>query len=122
VSGSDDRTIWVRTLDHLNWPRVFEAPVITFSSNPTHTLYSSFLQDFCSISITSLAPTEEGWVVGPEGRLLLCISMNLHPAVYVPGNTLVIPTDALQLDLSHFVHGTSWQGCWEQSVASTPSL
>jgi hypothetical protein len=28
VSGSDDKTIWVRTLDHLNWPRVFEAPLL----------------------------------------------------------------------------------------------
>jgi hypothetical protein len=31
--------------------------------------------------------------------------------MYAPGNTLVMGPDALQLDLSHFSHGTSWQMC-----------
>ena len=64
-----------------------------------------------------VALTEEGWVVGPEGKLLFWIPMNFHPIMYFPGNSLVIPNDASQLDLSHFAHGTSWQMCREQAAA-----
>ncbi|KAG2350105.1 hypothetical protein BDR05DRAFT_871221, partial [Suillus weaverae] len=56
----------------------------------------------------------EGWVVGPEGRLLLWIPPNFYPVTYATGNTLVIPNNALQLDLSRVAHGTSWHKCREQ--------
>jgi hypothetical protein len=34
--------------------------------------------------------------------------------MYALGNTLVIPNNALQLDLSRVVHGTSWHKCRTQ--------
>ncbi|KAG1855060.1 hypothetical protein C8R48DRAFT_638779 [Suillus tomentosus] len=67
-----------------------------------------------SESETHYVPNEEGWVIGPEGRLLLWIPLNFHSAVYAPGNTLVIANNALQLDLSRVAHGTSWHRCREQ--------
>ncbi|KAG2133760.1 hypothetical protein DEU56DRAFT_720963, partial [Suillus clintonianus] len=84
---------------------------ICFSPNPTHALHSasSFRQD--SSTPASFISNEEGWVVGPEGRLLLWIPLNFHPVMYAPGNTLVIPNHASQFDLSYLAHGTSWHEC-----------
>ncbi|KAG2127372.1 hypothetical protein BD769DRAFT_1357269 [Suillus cothurnatus] len=112
VSGSEDNTIWVWDVNFLNQHQPPEAPAICFSSDLTHALHSaaSFLQD--SKTLSPFCPNEEGWVVGPEGRLLFWIPLNFHPVVYAPGNTLVIPNNALQLDLSHVSHGTSWHMCW----------
>jgi hypothetical protein len=55
----------------------------------------------------------EGWIVSPEGCLLLWIPIALYPATYgaLAGNTLVIPNSALQIDLSCFAHGSSWDKC-----------
>ncbi|KAG2346199.1 hypothetical protein BDR05DRAFT_959801 [Suillus weaverae] len=113
VSGSYDTTIRVWDLDFANkhQPLISGGPVICFSSNPSHALCSafSFLHD--SPAPASLAPNEEGWVEGPEGRLLLRIPVDLHQSVYIPGDTLVIPSHTLQLDLSHFAHGILWSKC-----------
>jgi WD40 repeat protein len=109
VSGSKDRTIRVWDIDLLNRHRP-----LCFSSNLTHALHfaSSFLQD--SETSAPFGPNEEGWIVGPEGRLLFCIPLHFHPVTYAPGNTLVIANNALQLDLSSVAHGTSWHKCRTQ--------
>jgi WD40 repeat protein len=108
ISGSDDRTIRVWDLAFLDGEQP-EAPAIYFSSNPTHALRSatSFLQG--SKTPTLFGQTKDGWVVGPEGRLLLWIPPYFHPVMYAPGSSLVIPNDTL--DLSYFAHGTSWHKC-----------
>jgi hypothetical protein len=36
--------------------------------------------------------------------------------VYIPGDTLVIPSNTLQLDLSHFAHGTLWSNCHSEAA------
>ncbi|KAG2343330.1 WD40 repeat-like protein [Suillus weaverae] len=114
VSGSFDKTIRVWDLEFLIRHQSFEAPTICFSSNPTHALQSasSFLHDSKTSAPSGL--NEEGWVVGPEGRLLLWIPLNFYPVTYAAGNTLVIANNALQLDLSRVAHGTSWRKCREQ--------
>ncbi|KAG1827447.1 WD40-repeat-containing domain protein [Suillus subaureus] len=114
VSGSADKTIRVWDLEFLIQHQYFEAPVICFSPDLTHALHStsSFIQD--SNTPAPSGPNEEGWVVGPEGRLLLWIPPVFHPVTYAQGNVLVIPNNALQLDLSRVVHGTSWHMCREQ--------
>ncbi|KAG2340093.1 WD40 repeat-like protein [Suillus weaverae] len=117
VSGSYDSTIRVWDIEFLNQPHPFTAPAICFSSNPTHALRaaSSFLED--SSTSASVTAKEDGWVVGPDGRLLLWIPLNFHPVVYAPGNTLVIANNPLQLDLSCVAHGMSWHKCREQEAA-----
>ncbi|KAG2064689.1 WD40 repeat-like protein [Suillus decipiens] len=114
VSGSEDTTIRVWDVEFLGRRQSFEAPAMCFSLNPIHALCSasSFLQD--SKIPASSSPNEEGWIVSPEGRLLLCIPLNFHPVVYTPGTMLVIANNPLQLDLSCVAHGTSWHQCWEQ--------
>ncbi|KAG2136390.1 hypothetical protein DEU56DRAFT_887596 [Suillus clintonianus] len=111
VSGSEDKTIRVWDLDFLISDQSIEAPVICFSPNPTHALRSAsfFLQD--SETPAPSGPDEEGWVVGPEGRLLLWIPPTLHPATFAHGNVLVIASNPLHLDLSPLAHGTSWHKC-----------
>ncbi|KAG2117466.1 hypothetical protein DEU56DRAFT_748096 [Suillus clintonianus] len=111
VSGSWDKTIRVWDIEFFNQPRPFTVPAICFSPNPTHALHSasSFLQD--SSTPASIAANEDGWVVGPDGRLLFCIPIHFYPAMYFPGNTLVIHDRASQLDLRYFAHGMSWQEC-----------
>ncbi|KAG2108408.1 uncharacterized protein F5147DRAFT_576944, partial [Suillus discolor] len=92
-----------------------ETPTIRFSSDLTHALHSasSFIQD--SDTPAPSGPNKEGWIIGPEGRLLLWIPLTFYSGpMYAPGNTLVIPNNALQLDLSRVAHGTSWQKCREQ--------
>src|SRR5882757_2264916 len=53
----------------------------------------------------SLGPSEEGWVIGPEGRLLLWIPTSLYSVMHVPGNKLVISNDASELDFHMASHG-----------------
>ncbi|KAG2100161.1 uncharacterized protein F5147DRAFT_327705 [Suillus discolor] len=116
VSGSEDKTIRVWDIEFLNQPHPFKAPVICFSPNPSYALHSpsSFLQD--SSNPVSVAANEDGWVVHPDGRLLLWIPLNFHPVMYAPGNTLVIHDRASQFDLSRLAHGTSWHMCREQEA------
>ncbi|KAG2133759.1 WD40-repeat-containing domain protein [Suillus clintonianus] len=116
VSGSSDNTIRVWDIEFLNRNHP-STPAMCFSPNSTHALHSasSFLEE----TLSPYGPNEEGWVVGPEGRLLLWIPLNFHPVMYAPGNTLVIPNNALQLDLSCLAHGTSWHECRTQDVASS---
>ncbi|KAJ8580219.1 hypothetical protein M405DRAFT_778426, partial [Rhizopogon salebrosus TDB-379] len=83
VSSSSDRTIRVWDSEFLNPHQPSKAPAIRFSSNPTHALCStsSLLQD--SRTPTSLILTKEGWIVGPEGRLLLWIPVNFHQVILI---------------------------------------
>jgi WD40 repeat protein len=122
VSHSNEGTIRVWDLESLTRSKFLEAPAILFSSNPTHTLCSasSFLQDLHSSG--SLIPNKEGWIIGPNGRLLLWIPAPLYPVVHGPCNTLVIPANGLQLDLSHFAHGRSWHKCREQEAGLSSAL
>ncbi|OJA13986.1 hypothetical protein AZE42_04596 [Rhizopogon vesiculosus] len=123
VSGSLDRSIRVWDFESLHKSYHFTATKICFSPNLTYALCSEFtfscLEDSCTPA--SLGPSEEGWVIGPEGRLLLWIPTSLYPAMHVPGNKLVISNDASELDLSRFAHGISWEMCRERDVVSPSS-
>ncbi|KAG6326172.1 hypothetical protein ID866_12917 [Astraeus odoratus] len=54
----------------------------------------------------------DGWIIGPEGKLLLWIPSYYHALFYSPRNTLVIPRGGPELDLSMVVHGDIWQECY----------
>jgi hypothetical protein len=112
VSDSKDKTIRVWDLEFLNRHQSFKAPAVCFSSNATHAVHSAafFLQNWETPDPSGLS--EEGWIVGPEEQLLLWIPLNFHPVMYAPGNTLVIPNNALQLDFGCVAHGIS---CVEHS-------
>ncbi|KAG6328615.1 hypothetical protein ID866_10474, partial [Astraeus odoratus] len=54
----------------------------------------------------------DGWIIGPEGRLLLWVPSYYHAFLYSPRNALVIPRGGPELDLSAMVHGDKWQDCY----------
>ena len=123
VSGSVDKSIRVWDLESLHKDHRFTTTKICFSPNLTYALClkSTFSRLEGSYTLASLGPSEEGWVIGPEGRLLLWIPTSLYPVMHVPGNKLVISNDASELDLSRFSHGTSWEMCRERDVVSSSS-
>ncbi|CCM02127.1 uncharacterized protein FIBRA_04204 [Fibroporia radiculosa] len=88
--------------------------LICYSANSAYALNSpeSFWGD-CSPS--HVVPNHDGWVAGPNGRLLLWVPIYLMelPRIYAPRNSLVIPDSAIQLDLSRFTHGEGWDKCYD---------
>ncbi|KIO05568.1 hypothetical protein M404DRAFT_999713 [Pisolithus tinctorius Marx 270] len=55
----------------------------------------------------------DGWLKGPNGRLLLWIPASLRVPFYSMWNTAVIPIGCcVELDLSQMVHGTKWHQCF----------
>ncbi|KAG2158587.1 uncharacterized protein EDB93DRAFT_1334526 [Suillus bovinus] len=53
----------------------------------------------------------DGWVMGPNRRLLFWVPPASRYAFYNPWASLVIPRGGVELDLSHMVHGTNWSSC-----------
>ncbi|KAG2078667.1 WD40 repeat-like protein [Suillus decipiens] len=101
TSGSDDKEIRV-------WDKALQAPA-SFSSNLASLLSpsSSVIQDSRRI-----AYLKDGWIINPEGQLLLWIPPDRNPSV--ANNMLLISDGSSQLDLNNFPHGKSWHRCREQ--------
>ena len=118
VSGSDETTIRVWDLESFTRPQSFESPAIQFSSDSIHALRSPSFSHLQAHTPHPLAPNEDGWIIGPDGRLLLWVPASLYPLVYVP-NILVALDDASKFDLSHFAHGESWHKCREADEVSS---
>lgn len=112
VSGSDDTRIWEWNLDRFIH-QASEAPATHSSFDLARIFHPASLSQVSRVP-TSL--TKDGWLVGPEGQLLLLIPHNFYP--YIDHDTLVISNDSFQLDLSRLTHGTSWCNCREQEAVS----
>jgi WD40 repeat protein len=92
---------------------------ISFSSNSTHALCdTSDLTEGVSSddhnSTTIFMNRENGWVVGPNGRLLFWVPPASRYGFYSPGTLLVMPRGGPELDLSHMAHGQHWQKCRQE--------
>ncbi|KAG2106974.1 WD40-repeat-containing domain protein [Suillus discolor] len=59
---------------------------------------------------TPLSLQADGWVMGPNRRLLFWIPPASQHALCTPWNLWVIPRGA-ELDLSRMAHGTRWSSC-----------
>ncbi|KAG2756237.1 hypothetical protein P692DRAFT_20715911, partial [Suillus brevipes Sb2] len=58
---------------------------------------------------------EEGWMMGPDHRLLFWVPPASQEAFrYNPQTALVIGRRCVELDLSRMAHGTCWQQCYEE--------
>ncbi|KIJ42165.1 hypothetical protein M422DRAFT_171421, partial [Sphaerobolus stellatus SS14] len=124
VSGSDDKTIRIWNAHtgelvsgpfegHTDWVRS-----ITFSpngqrvdsgshNNPSHSLNTSGF-------IISFSPNKQhGWLLGPNNELILWIPFSYRDRLWSPHCLVVMGLDAVDLDLSQFVHGPSWTDCWK---------
>ncbi|KAM6491485.1 hypothetical protein JOM56_013054 [Amanita muscaria] len=62
---------------------------------------------------------QEGWIVGPEGQLLLWVPFQYHKLLHKPGTLLALPDAAIELDLSVMAHGKQWMECFNANGGST---
>ncbi|KAL4071517.1 quinon protein alcohol dehydrogenase-like superfamily [Scleroderma yunnanense] len=116
---SPDSTGSGKTVDGAS--KDYSNAVVRFSSSISHALQEShkLFVDIPSGSRQLLVQLEEdGWIVGPNGRLLLWLPSIYHSLfLYSPLITLVIPRGSPELDLSKMVHGPSWHECFVSSEA-----
>ncbi|KAG2065808.1 WD40 repeat-like protein, partial [Suillus decipiens] len=58
--------------------------------------------------VNSLRPTNDGWIVGADRRLLFWVPpASQQQPFYSPGLVFVMPS-GLEIDLSHMAHGEHW--------------
>ena len=122
VSGSSDSTIRVwdaPTGDQMGRTKLttIELPSIYFSSSPSHALHNAQslfidVSDDVEDPKTLVYLQNDGWIVGPNGKLLLWIPPSYHSFYfYAPYTRLVIPKGGPELDLSSMAHGPTWYKC-----------
>ncbi|KAI6040005.1 hypothetical protein EDC04DRAFT_3111763 [Pisolithus marmoratus] len=56
----------------------------------------------------------DGWIVGPEGRLLLWVPVTCRASLRSL-RSLVTPRAGTELDLGNMAHGNIWQYCFQTS-------
>ncbi|KAG2051450.1 WD40 repeat-like protein, partial [Suillus hirtellus] len=125
VSSSDDRTIrlWDAVMGkpigqplrgHTSW-------VTSVSFSPDGTRIISGSSDgtvrvwYAAIGKSLQDHAEEdydGWMTGPNRRLLFWVPPASRSPFYNPWTAFVIPR-GVELDLSRMAHGTRWQQCYE---------
>ncbi|KIK36843.1 hypothetical protein CY34DRAFT_810907, partial [Suillus luteus UH-Slu-Lm8-n1] len=99
-------------------PNTANDDFISFSSNSTHALHDT-------TELLAGAPhddrrstfrllREDGWMEGPNGRLLFWIPPASRTQFYNPWTALVLPRGGPELDLSRMAHGTRWQQCYRE--------
>ena len=94
-------------------------PPICFSSSTEHALHNtqSLFLDFCNVTQDCqnlVYLQDDGWIVGPNGKLLLWIPFFYHSSLhYNPWTRFVISRGtSTELDLSRMAHGSSWWKCY----------
>ena len=126
VSGSSDQTIQVRGAQKAgqigaNQPTCIKLSPINFSSLTTHALTHTqgLFTDLPSDvegDCRDFVHFQNGWIVGPNGKLLLWIPPPYHPYFkYTPWTNLVIPKGFIELDLSRMCHGSIWHKCYSST-------
>ena len=125
VSGSEDQTIqpWkVKTCGIMKQPLKSElsnlCPPIHFSSSTRHALHNA---ESLFLGIPNVIEDcrdlvylqDDGWIVGPNKKLLLWIPPSYHSLFhYTPWIRLIIPRGPIELDLSSMAHGSTWSQCY----------
>ena len=99
-------------------PTFVAPPPICFSSSTEHELHisqslfldlSSMMKDCRDLVYLQ----NDGWIVGPNKKLLLWIPSFYHSSFhYTPWTRLVMPRGTPELDLSRMAHGSAWSKCY----------
>ena len=126
ASGSDDKAtvcLWdcpgtedVVNLCSCNVPGEHSTIPLCYSPDPSHALLDSnvYIQetDFKKLDVRNLVGlVKDGWIVSPDGHLLLWIPSYMpKPFLYSPTTLFVIGRHT-KLDLSRMVHGSRWIEC-----------
>ena len=135
VSGSNDSTIQVsdaQTGVQLGYPlqesstdHVMSVSTIHFTSSFAHALQDS-QGSFVDVSIIDqdcrnlVRLEDDGWIVGPNRRLLLWVPPQYRSFYfYTPWTSMIIPRGSPELDLSKMVHGATWHECYTSVPLAT---
>ncbi|KAG2066989.1 WD40 repeat-like protein, partial [Suillus decipiens] len=104
ASGSEDKTIRL-------WSPVKVQP----SPHLEHALPNpaGLLEPTChhDSNSTPFLLQDDGWMMGPNHRLLFWVPPASRYSFYNPWTSLVIPRGYPELDLSRMAHGTRWSSC-----------
>ena len=131
VSGSHDKTIHILEVQtHSIMERSFQNetvkfPPIHFSSSTEHALHNAQnlfldLSNVIKDCRDQVYLRDDGWIVGPNQKLLLWIPFSYHSSFhYTPWTQLVIPRGVPELDLSRMTHGPAWYRCY---LPTTPHV
>ncbi|KIM46585.1 hypothetical protein M413DRAFT_421887, partial [Hebeloma cylindrosporum] len=118
ISGSDDKTICIWNADIIESAVSIEfiTPKIQFSSNPHHALCGvHYLFENAMDTVgdwrDAIQVQQDGWILGPHGRLLLWVPPMYLPGLYRPRTKHFIGIVPMELDLSNFAHGPLWEFC-----------
>ena len=125
VSGSDDMTIRVwdsaQIYNDVRQGTKFisgELLPICFSSSPAHALHDaqslfidvSDVEEDCRDLVYL---QDDGWIVGPNEKLLLWVPLSYRSFYfYTPWTNLILPKGGPELDLSMMAHGLNWHQCY----------
>ncbi|KAG1821427.1 hypothetical protein EV424DRAFT_1322317 [Suillus variegatus] len=89
--------------------------LISFSSSLEHALFdpTDLLEPTShhDSNLTSVLLQADGWIVGPNHRLLFWVPPASQRGLHTPRTVLVIPRGYPELDLSRMAHGTCWLSC-----------
>ena len=62
----------------------------------------------------------DGWIVGPDGKLLIWIPPSYHSFFHHSSRKhLIIPKGSVELDLSRMRHGPVWHECYSVNTVSS---
>ena len=122
VSGSWDSTIQIWDAQtggeqNINSLSSTLSP-IHFSSSAAHALHDaqSLFVDMPHVKWDCrdlIHLQNDGWIVGPNGQLLLWVPPSYHKSfLYTPWTQMVIPRGNAELDLSKMAHGLAWHKCY----------
>ena len=108
----------ISTMERCLQSKITKCPLIHFSSSIEHALHNTHnlffdLSDVIEDCRDLVYLQDDGWIVGPNKKLLLWIPFSYHSSFhYTPWIRLVFPKGVPELDLSRMAHGSTWYGCY----------
>jgi WD40 repeat protein len=55
---------------------------------------------------------EDGWVVGPQGELLIWVPHGIREGFFLPRNVSIMGAETTKVDWANFPHGEAWTKCY----------